>query len=58
MPLDHSAALEVSELWHEYEQGTSATAQLVKDFDKLEMIIQVRECLIRPATRIYFEDHT
>ena len=29
------------ELWEEYEAGASPTAQLVKDFDKLEMIIQV-----------------
>ncbi|GAX80855.1 hypothetical protein CEUSTIGMA_g8290.t1 [Chlamydomonas eustigma] len=40
---DTGAAKEVSELWNEYEAGTSPEAQLVKDFDKLEMIIQAHE---------------
>jgi hypothetical protein len=30
-------------LWHEYEQQSSPEAHLVKDFDKLEMIIQAHE---------------
>jgi hypothetical protein len=34
-------AKEVLELWNEYEAGASPEALLVKDFDKLEMIIQV-----------------
>ena len=28
-------------MWREYEEGKSPEALLVKDFDKLEMIIQV-----------------
>eukprot|EP00199_Chlamydomonas_sp_CCMP681_P006456 CAMPEP_0119116108 /NCGR_PEP_ID=MMETSP1180-20130426/52105_1 /TAXON_ID=3052 ORGANISM="Chlamydomonas cf sp, Strain CCMP681" /NCGR_SAMPLE_ID=MMETSP1180 /ASSEMBLY_ACC=CAM_ASM_000741 /LENGTH=199 /DNA_ID=CAMNT_0007105223 /DNA_START=102 /DNA_END=701 /DNA_ORIENTATION=+ len=38
-----SAAQEISELWHEYEANQSKEAKLVKDFDKLEMIIQAHE---------------
>jgi 5'-deoxynucleotidase YfbR-like HD superfamily hydrolase len=34
------AAADISELWHEYEAGETPEANLVKDFDKLEMIIQ------------------
>jgi len=30
-------------LWEEYEAGTSAEARLVKDMDKLEMILQAQE---------------
>ncbi|GBF95859.1 hypothetical protein Rsub_08450 [Raphidocelis subcapitata] len=37
------AAREVSELWHEYEAQSTPEAHLVKDFDKLEMIIQAHE---------------
>lgn len=37
------AAKEVAELWHEYEAAQSPEALLVKDFDKLEMIIQAHE---------------
>ena len=40
-----TAAAEVEQLWSEYEEGTTAEAQLVKDFDKLEMIVQVRACM-------------
>lgn len=36
---------QVSSLWHEYEAAQTPEALLVKDFDKLEMIIQVRESL-------------
>jgi putative hydrolase of HD superfamily len=36
------AQTQVGSLWREYEAGTSPEALLVKDFDKLEMIIQVR----------------
>ncbi len=39
--LSARAAREVAELWHEYEAAASPEALLVKDFDKLEMIIQV-----------------
>jgi 5'-deoxynucleotidase YfbR-like HD superfamily hydrolase len=35
------AALEVEQLWLEYEQQMTPESHLVKDFDKLEMIIQV-----------------
>lgn len=38
-----SSAVEVASLWHEYESCSSPEAQLVKDFDKLEMIIQAYE---------------
>lgn len=32
----HSAAgEEIEQLWHEYEQGQTPAAQLVKDFDKV-----------------------
>ncbi|RQM26914.1 hypothetical protein B5M09_006468, partial [Aphanomyces astaci] len=36
-------ALEIKELWHEYEDATSDEAKLVKDFDKFEMILQADE---------------
>lgn len=36
-----AAAADISSLWHEYEAGSSPEALLVKDFDKLEMILQV-----------------
>lgn len=35
-----SAALEIKQLWYEYEDCTSEEARLVKDLDKLEMIVQ------------------
>ncbi|KAK9849948.1 hypothetical protein WJX84_009817 [Apatococcus fuscideae] len=38
-----AAGAEIEELWNEYEQGSSANAQLVKDFDKVEMILQAFE---------------
>jgi putative hydrolase of HD superfamily len=41
-PATH-AAREVETLWHEYEQQSTPESQLVKDFDKLEMIIQAHE---------------
>ncbi|KIZ02644.1 HD domain-containing protein 2 [Monoraphidium neglectum] len=37
------AAGEVAELWREYEAQSSREAHLVKDFDKLEMIVQAHE---------------
>eukprot|EP00879_Flechtneria_rotunda_P024850 GHRR01026369.1.p3 GENE.GHRR01026369.1~~GHRR01026369.1.p3 ORF type:complete len:113 (+),score=54.88 GHRR01026369.1:285-623(+) len=37
------AALEVETLWHDYEAQTTPESHLVKDFDKLEMIIQAHE---------------
>lgn len=40
---DVLAAQEIEQLWNEYEEGTSSAAQLVKDFDKLEMILQANE---------------
>jgi 5'-deoxynucleotidase YfbR-like HD superfamily hydrolase len=32
----------VAELWREYEDQSTPESHLVKDFDKLEMIVQVR----------------
>lgn len=40
---DVLAGEEIEQLWHEYEQGQTPAAQLVKDFDKLEMILQAQE---------------
>mmetsp|Transcript_22481 Transcript_22481/g.66948 ORF Transcript_22481/g.66948 Transcript_22481/m.66948 type:complete len:126 (-) Transcript_22481:222-599(-) len=40
---DSGAAGEVASLWHEYEGASTPEAQLVKDFDKLEMIVQAYE---------------
>lgn len=34
---------EMRQLWEEYEQGTTEEAKLVKDFDKVEMILQAWE---------------
>lgn len=34
---------EILDLWKEYEEGTSMEAKLVKDMDKLEMILQAME---------------
>ncbi|ESQ46322.1 hypothetical protein EUTSA_v10000291mg [Eutrema salsugineum] len=36
-------ATEVAELWREYEANASPEAKVVKDFDKLEMILQALE---------------
>ncbi|KAJ0091526.1 hypothetical protein Patl1_14437 [Pistacia atlantica] len=36
-------AKEISELWMEYEENSSAEAKIVKDFDKVEMILQALE---------------
>lgn len=33
--IDHFAGEEIEQLWHEYEQGQTPAAQLVKDFDKV-----------------------
>jgi len=38
-----NAAREVAELWREYEAQSSPESHLVKDFDKLEMIVQAHE---------------
>jgi len=38
-----AVASEIEELFHEYEAGETAEAVLVKDFDKLEMILQASE---------------
>eukprot|EP00698_Gefionella_okellyi_P016948 TRINITY_DN489_c0_g1_i7.p2 TRINITY_DN489_c0_g1~~TRINITY_DN489_c0_g1_i7.p2 ORF type:complete len:154 (+),score=43.14 TRINITY_DN489_c0_g1_i7:223-684(+) len=40
---DHPAGNEVYSLWKEYEQGQSAEAKLLKQFDKLEMLLQADE---------------
>ncbi|KAJ0392424.1 hypothetical protein P43SY_007592 [Pythium insidiosum] len=40
---DSPAAAEIKSLWHEYEQGTTEEARMVKDFDKFEMILQADE---------------
>ena len=37
------AAQEIKDLWLEYEDCTSEEARVVKDFDKLEMIVQADE---------------
>lgn len=36
-------AEEIKELWAEYENNSSVEANLVKDFDKVEMILQALE---------------
>lgn len=36
-------AKEISELWMEYEDNSSPEAKVVKDFDKVEMILQALE---------------
>jgi putative hydrolase of HD superfamily len=49
--LDHMCKLlgggpraeEIHELWMEYEENSSAEAKVVKDFDKVEMILQALE---------------
>ncbi|XP_012460514.1 uncharacterized protein LOC105780628 [Gossypium raimondii] len=38
-----SRAKEIEELWMEYEENTSSEAKIVKDFDKVEMILQALE---------------
>ncbi|XP_062218364.1 uncharacterized protein LOC133918485 isoform X2 [Phragmites australis] len=38
-----SRAQEIRELWMEYEENASLEAKLVKDFDKVEMILQALE---------------
>ncbi|CAN6482496.1 unnamed protein product [Victoria cruziana] len=38
-----SRADELSELWMEYEENSTLEAKLVKDFDKVEMILQALE---------------
>ncbi|KAL6629958.1 hypothetical protein ACP70R_029723 [Stipagrostis hirtigluma subsp. patula] len=38
-----SRAQEIRELWMEYEQNASLEAKVVKDFDKVEMILQALE---------------
>ncbi|XP_078433705.1 uncharacterized protein LOC144704996 [Wolffia australiana] len=40
---DGARAKEIHELWMEYEENTSLEAKLVKDFDKIEMILQALE---------------
>lgn len=38
-----SRAKEIVELWTEYEENSSPEAKIVKDFDKVEMILQALE---------------
>ncbi|XWS27260.1 hypothetical protein CRYUN_Cryun26dG0099500 [Craigia yunnanensis] len=38
-----SRAKEIGELWMEYEENSSSEAKIVKDFDKVEMILQALE---------------
>ncbi|KAJ0989855.1 hypothetical protein J5N97_008211 [Dioscorea zingiberensis] len=38
-----SRAKEIAELWMEYEENSSLEAKIVKDFDKVEMILQALE---------------
>ncbi|XP_071926318.1 5'-deoxynucleotidase hdd1-like isoform X2 [Coffea arabica] len=40
---DIAEAEEIKELWEEYENNSSLEANLVKDFDKVEMILQALE---------------
>lgn len=40
---DGDRAKELAELWTEYEENSSAEAKIVKDFDKIEMILQAFE---------------
>ncbi|KAL7995080.1 putative HD/PDEase domain, metal-dependent nucleoside 5'-monophosphatase [Plasmopara halstedii] len=40
---DTPSALEIRELWNEYEAGLTEEAKMVKDFDKFEMILQADE---------------
>jgi putative hydrolase of HD superfamily len=40
---DSEAAREIYNLWSEYETGISTEAIIVKDMDRLEMIIQASE---------------
>lgn len=37
------AAKEIAELWREYEENSSPEAKVVKDFDKVELILQALE---------------
>ena len=37
------AALEIGELWREYESGETEEARLLKDIDKIEMVLQALE---------------
>lgn len=38
-----AAAVEIAELWQEYERAQTPEAKLVKEFDKFEMIVQAYE---------------
>ncbi|CAI0427699.1 unnamed protein product [Linum tenue] len=40
---DIAEAEEIAQLWKEYEDNSSPEAKMVKDFDKVEMILQVLE---------------
>ncbi|KAI3701033.1 hypothetical protein L2E82_45676 [Cichorium intybus] len=41
---DIAEAEEIYELWMEYEENSTNEAKVVKDFDKVEMILQALEC--------------
>jgi putative hydrolase of HD superfamily len=43
VPPSAIAGKEILELWKEYEEGVTEEAKLVKDMDKLEMILQALE---------------
>ncbi|KAF9601821.1 hypothetical protein IFM89_023480 [Coptis chinensis] len=43
IPAPTGCAKEISELWMEYEENSSPEAKVVKDFDKVEMILQALE---------------
>jgi putative hydrolase of HD superfamily len=40
---DNAASRNIRALWDEYERGETKEAKLVKDFDKVEMIVQAGE---------------
>ena len=41
--IDHDIGEDIYKLWLEYEEGTSIEAELARQLDKLEMIIQADE---------------
>jgi 5'-deoxynucleotidase YfbR-like HD superfamily hydrolase len=41
----YSSAQEIRELWMEYENNASLEAKVVKDFDKVQFIHQVRDIM-------------
>lgn len=46
-------ASEIRELWLEYEDGTTIEAEMAKQLDKFEMIVQANEYeLVHPEKRL------